>query len=299
MQMRILSVLAAMMGLAAPAWALKIAMPIQQTTLQKTLAADVIVVGKVTSIEDDTISLEPWPKQPKVPYLVGNIKIETSYLGAKNITHAKLVWPKPAEDMPAQIIPGRGKVIARPLPGRFGAAAFVPQLDQEGLFFLQKHPTEAGYFTIAIGHNPILSNAKNYDEDLKKVQLSTVALDNPLKALSADKPEDRIPAALTLAAKYRMPPPANPTGICNEVSIPTEESKLFLKLLLEADWAESDAPKLADALGLIPGQYAIPEVNPAEGESMAATRQAVFKAWHAKFGEKFTVKRLVANQASK
>lgn len=285
-----------MVGL-AEAKALRIAMPVNQSTMQKVMASEVIVVGKVSAIEKESVELEQGPKQPKIAYTVASIKIESSLLGAKNITHAKVVFPKPPDgtEKADQTAEGGGPKIGRPI--RPGGNAFQPITlteGQEGLFFLQKHPTDAGYFIIQQGHNPIGAADANYKDELDKVKASTAAFADPLKALSVEKLEQRLPAAIALATRYRMYPQNNVTGVIEEVELPGEESKLIVKTLLEADWTKSGAPKLADLLGLVPGQYGLPEIHMKDGETMAEVRQAAFKVWHEKFGSKYSVKRLVA-----
>jgi len=286
----------------AEAKALRIAMPIAQSTMQKVMASEVIIVGKVSSIDKDTVELEQGPNQPKIAYTVASIKIETSLLGAKNITHAKVVFPKPVE---ATTNNGGGEIpnggIARPLPfpGRGGFQPIALTEGQEGLFFLQKHPTESGYFIIQQGHNPINAADGNYKDEIVKVKASTIAFADPVKALQVEKMEERLPAAIALATRYRMYPQNNTTGVVEEVDLPSEESKLIVKTLLEADWTKTNAAKLADLLGLVPGQYGLPEVYMKDGETMAEVRQAAFKAWHEKYGSKYSVKKLVAKTKDK
>ena len=113
--------------------------------------------------------------------------------------------------------------------------------------------------------------------------------------MSEENAERCLASAVLLAEKYRGRYTENNTAnVVTDVAVPVEEHKLFMKLLLEADWAKSEAPTLADALCLYPGQFGIPEIYPASGESIATARQKAFRAWHEKFGAKFRVKRLVA-----
>ncbi len=275
--------------------ALRIAMPFASTT-QKVMAADAVIIGKVQSIEADTVNIEQFPMQPKVPHTVANIKIETTLLGNKNITNLKVVMPKPQEapngpdDLPVR---GGGRP-ARPLPGGFQQLKL--EEGQEGVFFLAKHPTEKGFFTITMGHNPLFNKDPNYEKELAKVKASTVAFSNPIKALQNDKIEERVISAVAIATKYRAYPQNNQTGVFVETPIDSKEAELMMKILLEADWAKTDAAKLADVLGLIPGQYGIPEVYPADDEDMNTARMKSFKAWHAKFGSKFELMKIAAKQ---
>ncbi|MCU0704888.1 MAG: hypothetical protein MUF18_12995 [Fimbriiglobus sp.] len=290
--------LAAATLLAPPAPALRIAVMPAASTRTKTLQAEAVVVGKVVSIEKETVDLPAGPNQPKVPHLVANLKIETALAGVKNITHLKLAIPKPPEPgQPQGADPLPGRPIGRPVPFPGGTPAYTPAEEHEGVFFLQKHPGSDNHYTIPFNHNPLLATDPKYKDELAAATVVTAALADPVKALSAAKGEDRLAAALALAQKYRFPA-NNQTGVFDESPIPAEQTKLFLKALADADWAtETDASRLADALGLVPGNHGIPRVAANDGESSLATRQKAFKAWLDKFGGKFEVKQLIAKPA--
>ena len=109
---------------AAQAKALRIALPNASTT-QKVLAADAVLVGKVSSVEKETVDLEPFPNaKTKVPHTVVNVKIETALYGAKNVTHVKIVTQKPGEQGNGGIDIGPGgpgggiRPLPAPFPGR-------------------------------------------------------------------------------------------------------------------------------------------------------------------------------------
>lgn len=280
--------------------ALRIAMPIASTKV-KTIQADAVIVGTVTGIEKETVDLEQFPgSNEKVPHTVANIKIESTLLGNRNITHLKLVFVKPgAEEQPGGGIiggPGGGPAVRPlPFPGRGGLPTFIPAEKQEGLFFLQKHPTSPNHYVVQMGHNPILSNDPKYADELALVKVVTGALANPVKALKAENPDDRLSAALALAQKYRLYPANNPSGVFEETAIPAEQSKLFLQVLAECDWSKNaDAARLADALGLMPGNYGMPRLAVGDDGDLLAARQKAFKLWYEKFGDKFEVKQISA-----
>jgi hypothetical protein len=286
---------AAAVALAAtPAQALRIALPVAASTKTKAMQADAVVVGKVTGIDKETVDLEQFPGSGKVPHTVANIKIETSLLGAKNVTHIKLAYVKPGEEgQPGDVFPG-GPGIGRPFPGR-GFQAFTPTEDQEGVFFLQKHPTSDKHFVVPMGHSPILSTDANYKDELEKVKGMAGTFADPVKALKVEKEEERVANALTLAQKYRSAPQNNNSGVLEETAIPAEETKLLLKVLAEVDWTKhADAPRLADVLGLMPGNYGIPRVAAGDTEEPLAARQKAFKAWADKYAAKFEVKKVAA-----
>ncbi len=273
---------------AAPALALRIAVMPNASTKTKVFQADTVVVGKITGIEADTVDLEMYPGQPKVAHAVANLKIETAFMGAKNVTHVKVAFVK-------NVQPGGGGGPGRPIRPGFGGQQYTPADDHEGVFFLQKHPGSDTYYTVQMGHAPVLSTDGKYKDELASVKAMVGAFADPVKALSAEKDEDRLANALSLAQKYRVAPTNNPTGVVDETPIAAEQTKLFLKVLTDLDWTKhADAPRLADALGLMPGNYGIPRVSAGEGEEPMAARQKAFKAWAEKFGGKYEVKKVSA-----
>jgi hypothetical protein len=292
----VLAVLASV-GVAPTAFALRIAMPGNLSLQQKLLTADAIVVGKVTAIEKETVDLEQYANGPKVAHTVAVVKLENALVGAKNVTHIKVVFVKPGEQpQQPEAPPGRLRPLPAPIRPGFGPVMLTE--NQEGVFFLTKHPASGTYYQINAGHLPLNSSDGNYKEELTKVAAAAKAFTDPIKALSSDQLEERIQSALSLAYRYRMYPTNNQTGVVQEEAIPAEESKLMMKVLLDSDWAKTDAHKLADALGLLPGQYGIPDIRPAEGEDANAVRQKAFKDWYSKYGTKYQVKKVHSKMKS-
>jgi hypothetical protein len=294
-----LAALAAIALAAPPTQALRIAVMPNASTKTKLIHADAVVVGKVTGIDKETVDLPQFPGGPKVAHTVANVKIETAVFGAKNVTHVKLAFVKPGEQPQPGGDPLPGRPIRPGIPGRGGQQVFIPAEDQEGVFFLHKHPSAENYFIVQMGHNPVLSSDPNYKGELDTVKAAAAAFADPVKALQAEKDEDRLANALSLAQKYRVAPMNNQTGVTEETAVPVEETKLFLKVLSDLDWTKhADAARLADALGLMPGNYGIPRVSAGEGEEPMAARQKAFKAWAEKYGAKFEVKKVSAKPAT-
>jgi len=275
---------------ATPALALRVAVMPPPSTTTKVIQAEMVLVGKVVGIDSETVDLEIYPGQPKVAHSVANVKIESALFGVKNVTHVKIAFVK--TDQPGG--PGPGRV---PRPGGFGQQLYNPAEGNEGVFFLQKHPGSDNYFSVAPGHTPVLSADPNYKTELANVKAMVSAFTDPVKALSAEKDEDRLANALSLAHKYRVSPAVNPTGLLDETPVPAEQTKLFLKVLTDLDWTKhANAPRLADALGLMPGNYGIPRVTAGDGEAPMAARQKAFKAWAEKYGAKYEVRKVSAKQ---
>ncbi len=291
--------IAAVALIASPAVALRIAMPIQNTT-QKTVQADAVVVGKVTEIEKEEVEVLPHQgATDKVKMRVAVIKIETGLVGAKNVTHVKVLMPGAAAEQPPQ--PDQPQ-IGRPIrPGLGGFGPVTLKEGEEGLFFLAKHPTAANYYTISAGNNPIPAKDEKYKDELAKVKAVVAVVADPMAALKAEKPADRLTATAVLLQKYRR----GMTVPAKEVAIPAEETKAILKALLEADWTAADKPtpgydyqsapsNLVGQLGLYPGSpNGLAQFQVKPGESYNAKYQEAFKAWHAKAGDKFDIKKFV------
>ncbi len=263
---------------ATPARALRVAVMAPPSTTTKVIQADMVVVGKVVGIDADTVDLEVYPGQPKVAHSVANVKIESGMFGVKNVTHVKIAFVK--AEQPGGGGPGGGPGNRFVRPGGFGLAQYNPAEGNEGVFFLQKHPGSDNYYSVTAGHTPVLSADPNYKTELANVKAMLSTFTDPVKALSAEKDEDRLANALSLAHKYRISPAVNPTGLLDETPVPAEQTKLFLKVLTDLDWTKhANAPRLADSLGLMPGNYGIPRVTAGDGEDPMAARQKAFKAW--------------------
>jgi len=275
-------------------------------TTQKAVLADAVVVGKVSEIEKAEVEVLPFVgSKDKVKMRVAVIKIEDGLVGAKNITVIKVLIPGSAADEPAQPLPQPlpgGGFIARPLPAR------MPQITlkegEEALYFLAKHPTAANYYTINMGNNPVAVKDANFKGELAKVKAVVATLNDPMKALKADKVEDRLSAAATLIQKYRR----GLTVPAKEEAIPAEQTKAILKTLADADWEAANKPQkpgvvidhqaqpmnLVGQLGLYPGSpNGLPGIQVKPGENYNVKYAEAFKAWYATNGDKFEIKKWV------
>ena len=303
---RILFVSLAMASVALaeqPALGLRIAVQ-NFTTSQKVAQAEVVVTGKVSSLEKETVELPQFSgDKNKVAFTVAVIKIESILSGAKNVTHLKVAFLTQAGGGGEEQNLGL-PIKGRPLPIRPGGFGPIQLIEgQEGIFFLQKHPGSGSYYAIQQGFAPIAAKAENYKEELAQVKSITDALADPMKALKAEKLDARLLAASAIVGKYR----SNPTGQLVEKAIPAEETKLILKTLFEADWTAADMPApgfdyqtspgyLASMIGLNPGVNGIPQIQIKPGESYNAKMKEAIQAWHAKNGEKFEIKKFVAKE---
>jgi hypothetical protein len=260
--------------------------------LQKLTRAEVVVVGKVTAIEKDVVTATPHPDvKDKLTYKVAVIKIETGLVGAANVTHVKVgfIPPPPADPArpePPAIRPGRGG---------FGPVHLTE--GQEGLFYLTKHHS-GEFYTI----NPLLaptdSKAGEYKDQVAFAKRAAAALADPMKALKAEKADERSFAAIVVITRYRTYPESG--GEVENVKVPADESKLLLKALAEAKWkpdpnSDGTAPNGYAAfaqLGLINDKdgWKYPMVKP--GEDFIDKTKEAFVAWLAGPGKDYQISKL-------
>ena len=286
-----------------PAKALRIAIQ-NFSTSQKVAQADVVVTGKVTTVEKETVELPQFPgDKTKVAFTVAVIKIETMLAGAKNVTHLKVAFQAQPGAVGGDEVPQGGKFGGRPFPGRgFGPIQLTD--GQEGIFFLQKHPGSDSYYSVQQGFTPVAAKDENYKDELAKVKSILDAIADPLKALKEEKLEARLASSAAILSKYRQPVRS---GQLVEVAIPAEETKLIMKTLLEADWAAADmpvagfdyqasGPGIASLVGLYPGNNGVPQFVVKPGESYNGLWKETIKTWYEKNGAKFEIKKFVAKE---
>lgn len=215
-------------GLAAvPSSALMIAM---KPAGQRAITADAVVIGKVTSIEKDMIEAKPFVGSPnKVAYKVAVVKIETALAGVKDVTHIKVGFI-PAPPAPVEQ-PGAPRLSSRPNRG------IELKEGQEMVFFLAKHP-DGPFHIMPMMSPPLDVKAEETKKELESLKKSLAVIADPMKALKAEKAEDRIFAASVMATKYRSYPDAG--GEVDQTPIAADESKLILKGIAESDWTKFD-----------------------------------------------------------
>src|SRR5947207_3236199 len=129
MRRYLLTAVVAVLGFAvstSSAFALKIAAPPQPA--QMALTTPVIVTGKVTAIEKDTVdATSPYVgSKDKVAYKVAVVKIDSALAGANNLTHIKIGFIPPAKVDPNAPAPAPGGI--RPAIRRPGFQA--PELKE-------------------------------------------------------------------------------------------------------------------------------------------------------------------------
>jgi hypothetical protein len=204
---------------AVPAPAMRIMLP----TYYKVVQAQAVVIGKVTAIEDKTVSATTFPgAKEKADYTVAVVKVEDALLGAKDLTHVKVgfVIPKPEPPPP----PGAPIILRKPLP------VVKLEVGQEVCLGLNKHH-ETEFFVIA-------SSTEKKAPEVEQIKKYAKLLADGNANLKSKDAGERTATAVLLALRYRQRPLGNKV---KEEEIDTDQSKLILKTLADADWNKKPA----------------------------------------------------------
>jgi hypothetical protein len=211
-----------MAGLAVPTSARAVAirpMPGPQQLAQ----ADIVVVGKVLGIEDQDVAAAPFKGATnKVNYRIAVVKVSQQLKGdkTKGTIRVGFIPPGPV----VQPRPG----VIRPGVWRAGVQLTA---GQEGLFYLNKHPTES-FYLVNFGGFTSNQNKAAFDQQLKTAQQAAKLLADPISGLKSENAKDRLLTASLLLTKYRTAR----GGPVKTEPIDAKESKLILKAILDADW---------------------------------------------------------------
>lgn len=274
------------------------------TAFQKAVNCQLVVAGTV-SVGKETAEVTPWTGSPtKMTCKVATIKVTDTLIGEK------------ADTLKVLLQPGDLTYVNDPFPGQ-PAQPYYPQFPQqiqlidgqEGVFFLTKHPTAADAY-IHVGGNPPLNPLDTkYKSDLAEVKLVAAVHADPLKALKAEKPDDRMRAAYVLVTRYRRPPVYD--GKQHEQkAVAAEEAKLIFKAMQDADWELWDKPQQPNEIrdwtlnptGLLgqmqvyqgaPGKANFPVVKQQPGQGYHAAYKEAFQKWMDGDGKEFELKRFV------
>lgn len=273
---------------------------------QRAIAAEVVVVGKVTAIEKDTVDAAPFPgSKEKAAYKVAVVKIDSAMAGAANLTHIKIGFLPPP--VAAPVPPPGGPRIGRPVRG-FQA----PELKegQEMLFFLSKHPS-ADFYIMPNMSTPVDVKTDAGKKELESVKKVMAVLADPMKGLKSDKADVRLLTATTMVAKYRSYPATG--GEADQVAIGAEESELILKALAEGNWSNQVRPGadfstqpinafyqlgLTDKDGWKQPMFPQPKPGQPPVDFNAMVKEAFVK-WLDGPGKDYRIKKLVAKKAEK
>ncbi len=286
---------AAITAVPDPAVALMIAPP---QPGQMAITSPVVLTGKVTAIEKDTVdaTLPYAGAKDKQTYRVAVVKIDAAMAGADNLTHIKIGFVPPAKPDPNLNPPGGG---IRPPLGRPRFQAPELKVGQEALFFLAKHPT-ADFYVIAGMNVPVDVTTAEGKKTLEEVKKVTAVLADPMKGLTSDKADARAEAAAVMVTKYRSYPVFG--GETEQVAIGADESKLILKALTEGEWKPGrfGAPNAFNAFGQLgltaKDGWIQPVIAAVPGQpapDYAGVMKDAFTKWLAGPGKDYRIKKVV------
>jgi hypothetical protein len=177
-------------------------------------AADLVIVGKVTTFEDKTVSAPTFlGSKTKADYKIAVITLSDAVPAPKGLKTVRLGF-----------VPTPAGVAVSPPP-------FEPVVGQEGCFFLSKHG-EADFYVAPLRLNFLDKGSPTFDKDIALVKRCATILADPSAALKAKDNQDRFLAAAMLVYRYTTRKGPNPKS----EPIDAEQSKLILEALAAADW---------------------------------------------------------------
>jgi hypothetical protein len=275
-----LILLSTVFGLAAPpaVWSV---VPLVAPPVPKRVAlADLVVVGKVTAVEDDLVDASPLVKIPgvskTVSYRVVVVTIDSTLLGGKkDATKVRVGVFQPAKKTPK--------------------VQFA--LDQEGCFFLRKHPDETLYVVQEPYDFLDKAKTKDYDREMALAKKCGQLLADPDAGLEAKEADNRLLTAAMLIFRFRTPlvvyskePKTEP--------VEAAQSKRILTILAEADWAEKNLPSAIAPLALFLYMGLTEKDGWRAPNDLKALPDAA-REWLKKNAAEFRIQRYVAEEENK
>lgn len=240
--------------------------------------APVVVVGKVTGFEEKSFLAAAAPGAKKTEYKIAVLTVSDAVRVPKLLKGAKTIR--------LGFVPPPPMVIINPRP-------FQANLDQEGCFFLTKHPTH-DFYVPAMQLCFVSKAIPTFDKELGLIKRCAKILEAPGAALKGENAEDRFLAAAMSVIRYRTRhSPADKTQ-----PLDAEQSKLILRALAAADWTPNkDFTRLTpvmvlNRLGLTKKDGFMP-ANTSDPEAYAAYA----KQWVMDHADTYRIERFVAVKA--
>jgi hypothetical protein len=239
--------------------------------------AELVVLGKVTAIENNTVAVAPFPgAKNKVEYKIAVITVSEPLLAPKGTKVIRLGF-----------VPLPPMVVVSPPP-------FQPTVGQEGCFFLSKHGT--GDFQVVAGQlNFIDKKRADFAKDVALLKRCAKILADTDTALKAKSAEDRFLAAAMLVARYRTRSSPN----AKLEPIEAEQSKRILEAIAGGDWTPTtDFTKLSPlmVLGRLPLTAKDGWMPPPLTDRKAYTAYA--RQWLREHAGKYRIQRWVAQKSN-
>jgi hypothetical protein len=179
--------------------------------------SEVVVVGKVTSIEEKAVSAPRFPgDNDGGEYKIAVVKVENALVGAEGLTHVKAGFLAPR---------GVGPSLVK---------------DQEVCLFLKPH-FRAPFLAVNGYHDSINKKGNaDFDKEVAEAKRCAKLLADPKAGLASRSAEDRYLTTAMLLMRYNTPKdPANPNP--KKEPIDAAESKAILLALADADWTNRNS----------------------------------------------------------
>ncbi len=186
--------------------------------------ADVVVVGKVTSIEDEYIQIGEGENQPL--FRIANVKVTDNLLGPKGVSSVRVAFHVGANTV--SVMPTDGKTNYR------GSGSVALEVDQEGVFLLSRR-AKADFYTILSDYRTVgfLPKAHpNFHDDLEKITGVTKVIKNPITLLNSKNDDERANALTTMYQRCYEAVYGR-SGNLKVEELPADLNKAMLKALLE------------------------------------------------------------------
>jgi hypothetical protein len=187
---------------------------------QRVATADLVVLGKVTAVDDEPVQAYPLARSattPKVAFQVTTVRVESVIVGAEKLDEVRVAFMAP----PA---PNKPRVTLR--------------AGQAGCLFLRKHPEEP-FHVVSTQWDLIDGTSKDFAKDLALIRRCARLLADPGPGLRSKDADERLLTAAVLVFHYRTvryvykgPPRTEPTD--------AEQSRLILKILGDGDLEPPD-----------------------------------------------------------
>jgi hypothetical protein len=190
---------------------------------QRVAGADLIVLGKVTAVDDAPVQAFPLSRvasTPKVDFRVATVRVEAVLLGPGKLDEVRVAYLTP------------------PAPRRTPVSLRV---GETGCFFLRKHPEEA-FHIISTPYDFLDRSRKDFDRNIAVVRHAARLLAEPGPGLRSRDADERLLTAAVLIFRYRIPRDLY-YGPPRTEPIDPEQSRQILKVLGDG---ELEPPELEE-----------------------------------------------------
>ena len=258
---------------------------------QRMAAAETVVVGKVTSIEEKTIEASPAAGAPKVLYKVAVVKIGEDIKGVKGLTSIRVGFIPPM-DVPAPPPAEGPRIRIRRVPQANLAVG------QEAIFFLKKHHDKDFY--VAPMYFDVVNKEGNaaFEKDVAQLKKSAKILQSPMESLKSKDADERLLAAGLLVTTYRTPQGTRQQKLA---PIDAEQSKLILQAIADADWSKQGGRSEMTAATVFGSLYLTPADGwkPAPFKNYQVEFPAAAKQWLKDNADTYRVMKFVPDEPKK